>query len=92
MQLELSFDSEVIVQADGSYLVRPGKLVARKAEDWRYMHEVAQLLPYVRRQRNVSLIKEGAFRGRQRIRGGWWEVELNSLRAYLKRIEEGRGR
>ena len=91
VQLELSFDSKVTLQADGSYRVDPGKLVARKVEDWRYLSKVLrddpESLPYKDRHMMVDLFKLGKVRGRQKVSGGWWEVEMNSVREYLKGLE-----
>lgn len=90
-QLELSFDSKVTLQADGSYRVEPGRLRARQVEEWRRMSEVMRdspgELPYRDRQMNVALIECGEIRGRRRGAKGWWEVEMNSVRDYFRRSE-----
>lgn len=86
-QLTLSFDAQVTRQADGSYRVDPGKLVAKAAEDWRPFVDVAHLMPYKMAWRNRALLEAGEINGRQKKARGRWEVEMNSLRAYLKSLE-----
>jgi len=90
-QLTLGFDAEVTLQRDGSYRIDPGKMVVKAAEDWRYLHEVmkadASAMPYRNRQDNVELLECGVIRGRQRKVGGWWEVEMNSVKEYFAGLE-----
>jgi hypothetical protein len=86
-QLTLGFDAEVTLQTDGSYRVLPGKLVAKAAEDWRPLIDVISQMPYKAPWRNRALLISGEINGRQRKARGHWEVEMNSLRAYLKALE-----
>jgi len=86
-QLTLGFDSVVTLQGDGSYRVDPGKLIARTAEDWRPLADVLAQMPYAAAWRNRELLRAGVINGRQMMVRGHWEVEMGSLRSFLKGLE-----
>jgi len=86
-QITFGFDAEVTLQSDGSYRVDPGKLQAKGVEDWRPLVDVKKNMPYKAVWRNRALLIAGVIRGRQRMKRGNWEVEMNSLRAYYRDLE-----
>ena len=91
-QLELGFDATFTQQPDGSIRVDPGRLRVKEVEDWRWFSEVMRtaphLLPGKNRSRIVILFHTKEIRARRRGKLGNWEIEMNSLEAYMKSLED----